>query len=82
MMLMRCLVFSKFCTERRQAFEMRCYRKLMNISYKEYLTIEQVRRKIKVAIGEYDELLNLVKKRKLRLIGHFLVQQRQIYRTR
>ena len=32
-------------------------------------TIEEVRRKIKAAIGEYDELLTLVKKRKLRWFG-------------
>ena len=31
---------------------------------------EEVRRKIKAAIGEYDELLALVKKRKLRWFGH------------
>ena len=48
-----------------QAFEMRCYRKLLNISYKDHVTNEKVRRKIQAAIGEYDELLTLVKKRKL-----------------
>ena len=31
---------------------------------------EEVRRKIQAAIGEYDELLPLVKKRKLRWFGH------------
>ena len=34
------------------------------------LPIEEVRRKIQAAIGEYDELLTLVKKRKLRWFGH------------
>ena len=54
-------------TEKRtQAFEMRCYRRLLNISYKDHITNEEVRRKIQAAIGEYDELLTLVKKRKLR----------------
>ena len=48
---------------------MRCYRRLLNISYKDYVTNEEVRRKIKAAIGEYDELLTLVKKRKLRWFG-------------
>ena len=42
----------------------------MNISYKDHVTIEEVRRKIQPAIGEYDELLTLVKKRKLRWFGH------------
>ena len=56
--------------KRTQAFEMRCYRRLLNISYKDHVTNEEVRRKIQAAIGEYDELLNLVKKRKLRWFGH------------
>ena len=38
-----------------QAFEMRCYRRLLNISYKDHVTNEEVRRKIRAAIGEYDE---------------------------
>ena len=56
--------------KRTQAFEMRCYRRLLNISYKDHVTNEEVRRKIQAAIGEYDELLTLVKKRKLRWFGH------------
>ena len=55
--------------KRTQAFEMRCYRRLLNISYKDHVTNEVVRRKIKVAIVEYDVLLTLVKKRKLRWSG-------------
>ena len=49
---------------------MRCDRRLLNISYKDHVTNEEVRRKIQTAIGEYDELLTLVKKRKLRWFGH------------
>ena len=49
---------------------LRCYRRLLNISYKDHVTNEEVRRKIQAAIGEYDELLTLVKKRKLRWFGH------------
>ena len=45
-----------------QAFEMRCYRRLLTISYKDHVTNEEVHRKIQAAIGEYDELLTLVKK--------------------
>ena len=56
--------------KRTQAFEMRCYRRLLNISYKDHDTNEEVRRKIQAAIGEYDELLTLVNKRKLRWFGH------------
>ena len=80
--LMRSLVISIFLyaceswtltaelEKRTQAFEMRCYRRLLNISYKDHVTNEEVRRKIHAAIGEYDELLTLVKKRKLRWFGH------------
>ena len=80
--LMRSLVISIFLyaceswtltaelEKRTQAFEMRCYRRLLNISYKDHVTNEEVRRKIQAAIGEYDELLTLVKKRKLRWFGH------------
>ena len=53
-----------------QAFEMRCYRRLLNILDKDHITNEEVRRKIQAAIGEYDEFLTLVKKRKLRWFGH------------
>ena len=72
--LMRSLVISIFLyacesltltaelAKRTQAFEIRCYRRLWNISYKDYITNEEVRRKIQEAIGEYDELLILVKK--------------------
>ena len=49
---------------------MRCYRRLLNISYKDHVTYDEVRRKIQAANGEYDELLTLVKKRKLRWFGH------------
>ena len=56
--------------KRMQAFEMRCYRRLLNISYKDHVTNEEVRREIQAAIGEYDELLTLVKKGKLGWFGH------------
>ena len=78
--LMRSLVISIFLyaceswtaelEKRTQAFEMRCYHRLLNISYKDHVTNEEVHRKIQAAIGEYDELLTLVKKRKLRWFGH------------
>ena len=53
-----------------QAFEMRFYRRLLSISYKDHVTNGELRRKIQAAIGEYDELLTLIKKRKLRWFGH------------
>ena len=52
--------------------------------HKDHVTNEEVRRKIQAAIGEYDELLTLVKKRKLRWFGHVSRStgyQRQSYRA-
>ena len=43
---------------------------LLNISSNDHITNAEVCRKIQEAIGEYDELLALVKKRKLRWFGH------------
>ena len=56
--------------KRAQAFEIGCYRRLLNISYKDHVTNEDVCRKIQTAIGIYDELLTLVKKRTLRRLAH------------
>ena len=57
--------------ERRiQALEMRCYRRLLNISYKDHMTNEEVRNRIQNATGMHDDLLTMVKKRKLRWYGH------------
>ena len=57
--------------ERRiQALEMRCYRRLLTISYKDHVTNEEVRYRIQNATGTHDDLLTMVKKRKLRWYGH------------
>ena len=56
--------------ERRiQALEMRCYRRLLNISCKDHVTNEEVRNRIQNAIGMHDDL-TMVKTRKLRWYGH------------
>ena len=57
--------------ERRiQALEIRYYRRLLNISYKDHVTYEEVRSRIQNVIGGHDDLLTMVKKRKLRWYGH------------
>ena len=53
-----------------QAMEMRCYRKILNISYKDHVTNEQVRAKIQQAIGPHEDVLTIVKRRKLQWYGH------------
>ena len=53
-----------------KAVEMRCYRRLLHISYKDHITNEIVCKKIQTAIVPYEDLLTTVKKRKLRWYGH------------
>ena len=48
-----------------QAMEMRCYRNILNISYKDHVTNEEVRAKIQQAIGPHEDLLTIVERRKL-----------------
>ena len=79
--LMRTLILSTFLNaceswtltaeiERRiQALQMRCYRRLLNFSYKDHVTNEEVRNRIQKAIGMHDDL-TMVKKRKLSWYGH------------
>ena len=55
---------------RTQALEMRCYRRLLNISYKNYVMNEEVRSRIQNAIGVHDDILTMVKNWKLRWYGH------------
>ena len=80
--LMRSLVISIFLyacetwtltadlQRRISAMEMRCYRKIMRISYKDHITNEEVRNRIIQAIGPHDDLLTIVKRRKLNWYGH------------
>ena len=49
--------------------EMRCYRKILHISYKDHVTNEEVRVKIQQAIGPHDDL-TIVKRRTLQWYGH------------
>ena len=53
-----------------QAMEMRCYRRILHISYKDHVTNEEVSAKIQRAIGPHEGLLTIVKRRKLLWYGH------------
>ena len=53
-----------------QAMEMRCYRKTLHISYKDHVTNQEVRAKIQQAIGPHEDLLTIVKRRKLQWYGY------------
>ena len=76
--LMRSLVLSTFIyaceswtltadiQRRIQTIEMRCFRRLLNINYIDQITNEEVKRRIRLEIGQYEKLLSTVKKRKLK----------------
>ena len=50
--------------------EMRCYRKILYIKYKDHVTNEEVRANIQQAIGPHEDLLTIVKRRSLQRYGH------------
>ena len=55
--------------------ELRCYSKILHISYKDHVTNEEVCAKIQQAIGLHEDLLTIVKRRKLQWYGHVSVHQ-------
>ena len=50
--------------------EMRCYHKILRISYKDHVTNEEVHAKIQQANGPHKDLLTIVKRHKLQWYGH------------
>ena len=50
--------------------EMKCYCKILRISYKDHVTNEEVRAKIQQVIGPHEDLLMIVKRCKLQWYGH------------
>ncbi|CAH1251418.1 Hypp9062 [Branchiostoma lanceolatum] len=54
------------------AVEMRCYRILLNLTYRDHITNTEVRNTIRQAMGtdHLEDLLSIVIKRKLRWYGH------------
>ena len=53
-----------------RALEMRWYCKILHISYKDYVTNEEVCAKIQQAVGPHKDLLTIVKRHKLQWYGH------------
>ena len=49
---------------------MRCYRKILRISFKDHFTNEEVRAKIQQANGPHEDLMMIVKRRNLQWCGH------------
>ena len=49
--------------------EIRCYCTILHISHKDHVTNEEFRAKIQQAIGPHEDLLTVVKRRKLQWYG-------------
>ena len=49
--------------------EIRCYHKILHISYKDHVTNKKVCAKIQQAIGPHEDLLSIVKRYKLKWYG-------------
>ena len=62
--------FTAELQRRIQAMEMRCYCKILHISYKDLVANEEVHAKIQQAIGPHEDLLTIVKRLKLQWYGH------------
>ena len=52
------------------ALELRSLRRLLGISYKDHMTNEVVRNRVAKIIGPFEDLLSIVKAKKLRWYGH------------
>ena len=50
--------------------EMKCYRKILRILYKDHFTNEEVRAEIQQAIGPQEDLPTIVDRCKLKWYGH------------
>ena len=50
--------------------EMRCYRRILRISYKDHIANEKALAKMQQAIGPHEDLLTIVKRRKLKWCGY------------
>ena len=59
-----------------QATEVRCFRKLLGISYRDHITNDAIKDRIRQAIGPYDDILTTLKKRKLKWFGHVSISSR------
>ena len=53
-----------------QAMEMKCYRKILRMSYKDHIANEEVCAKIKQATGPHEDPLTIMKRSRLQWYGH------------
>ena len=50
--------------------ERQAYRKILHISHKDHVTNQEVRAKMQQAVGPQEDLLTIIKRRKLQWYGH------------
>ena len=62
--------FSKKIEKRIMAFEMRCFRRILGITWKQRITNETVVQRITELIGAYETLIEIARRRKLQWFGH------------
>ena len=70
-----CFLLGVFETKKRSLSKtvsilLRCYRKILHISYKDHVTSKEVRAKIQQAIGPHEDRLTIVMRQKLKWYGH------------
>ena len=58
---------------------MRCYRKILRISYKDHATNEEVRAKIQQAIRPHEDLLTIIERHKLQCNGMVMSPIHQVW---
>ena len=61
---------TNYLEKRINSFENKCYRKLLNISYKDRVSNTELKNRISEVVKVEDSLINTIKKRKLRWYGH------------
>lgn len=52
------------------SFEMKCYRRILNITFHDHITNQAVKDRLAPILNNKDDLLTVVKKRKLKWYGH------------
>ena len=63
------------CLEKRiYAFELRCFRRVLGITWKQKITNVEVEQRIRLLIGNYEPLLVTARRRKLQWFGHITRQ--------
>ena len=64
--------YNKALEKRIASFELRCFRRILGITWKQRITNGEVQRRIKNEIGEHEPLLETARRRKLQWFGHTL----------